>query len=80
MARIARRIETDKRTKRRIWVDTDRTQCFLHFDQVTCSSFVKLSCSLKLKLPEARRIAEQLSLSVEIIQDRKASKEEMRII
>tara|TARA_Y100001951_G_scaffold36941_1_gene29150 strand:+ start:57 stop:269 length:213 start_codon:yes stop_codon:yes gene_type:complete len=70
MARIARRIETDKRTKRRIWVDTDRTQCFLHFDQVT----------LKLKLPEARRIAEQLSLSVEIIQDRKASKEEMRII
>jgi len=70
MARIARRIETDKRTKRRIWVKPHKTQCILHFDQI----------ELKLKLPEAKRIAEQLSLSVEIIQDRKASKEELRII
>jgi|TARA_R110002020_G_scaffold157023_1_gene339290 hypothetical protein len=68
--RIARKIETDKRTKRRIFVTTDKTQCFLHFDQVT----------LKLKLPEAKRIAEQLSLSVEIIHDRKSKKEELRII
>ena len=70
MVRISRKIETDKRTKKRIWVSTEKTQSILHFGQVT----------LKLKLPEAKRIAEQLSLSVEIIKDRKASKEELRII
>ena len=70
MVRIARKIETDKRTKRRISVSTHKTQCILHFDQV----------DIKMKLPEAKRIAKELSLSVEIIQDRKSKKEELRII
>ena len=69
MTRIARKLKADKRTKRSISVETETTQAILHFDQVT----------LKLKLPEARRIAEQLSLSVEIIQG-KMREREMRII
>jgi len=48
MTRIARKLETDRRTKRRIWVKTEKTQSILHFDNIT----------LKLKLPEAKRIAE----------------------
>ena len=72
MVRIARRLKADKRTKRKISVDTEKTQAILHFDQVT----------LKLKLPEAKRIVEKLSLAVEIIEDRKArpKREELRII
>ena len=72
MTRIARKLKADKRTKRRISVLPEKTQAILYFDQVT----------LKLKLPEAKRIAEQLGVSVEIIQDRKArpKREELRII
>ena len=72
MTRIARKLKADKRTKRKISVDTEKTQAILHFDNVT----------LKLKLPEAKRIAEKLSLAVEIIEDRKArtKREELRII
>ena len=72
MARIARRIETDKRTKRRISVLPEKTQAILYFDQIT----------LKMKLPEAKRIVKELSLAVEIIEDRKArpKREELRII
>lgn len=75
MVRIARKLETDRRTKRRIWVKTEKTQSILHFDNIT----------LKLKLPEAKRISEQLGVSVEIIQDRKlrftrTPNEELRII
>jgi len=72
MVRISRKLKADKRTKRKISVDTEKTQAILHFDNVT----------LKLKLPEAKRIAEKLSLAVEIIEDRKArpKREELRII
>jgi len=67
--KISRKIETDKRTKRRIKVSTHKTQCILQFDQVT----------LKMKLPEAERIAEQLSLSVQIIKTRRANSKRKRI-
>ena len=72
MTRIARKLKADKRTKRSISVETETTQAILHFDQVT----------LKMKLPEAKRIAEKLSLAVEIMEDRKArpKREELRII
>ena len=70
MTRIARKLKADKRTKRSISVETETTQAILHFDQVT----------LKMKLPEAKRIAEKLSLAVEIIEDRKARPKELRII
>ena len=72
MTRISKKLKADKRTKRKISVDTEKTQAILHFDNVT----------LKLKLPEAKRIAEKLSLAVEIIEDRKArpKREELRII
>ena len=70
MTKITRKIEIDKRTKRRITVSTHKTQCILHFDQV----------DIKMKLPEADRIAKELSIAVEIIQDRKSKKEELRII
>lgn len=58
--KISRKLKADKRTKRRISVDTEKTQAILHFDQLT----------LKLKLPEAKRIVAQLGLAVEIIEDR----------
>ena len=72
MTRIARKLKADKRTKRKISVDTEKTQAILYFDQVT----------LKMKLPEAKRIVKELSLAVEIIEDRKArpKREELRII
>jgi len=72
MTRIARKLETDRRTKRRISVLPEKTQAILYFDQVT----------LKMKLPEAKRIVKELSLAVEIIEDRKArpKREELRII
>ena len=72
MVRIARKLKADKRTKRKISVDTEKTQAILYFDQVT----------LKMKLPEAKRIVKELSLAVEIIEDRKArpKREELRII
>ena len=72
MTRIARKLKADKRTKRRISVLPEKTQAILHFDQVT----------LKMKLPEAKRIVKELSLAVEIIEDRKArpKREELRII
>ena len=72
MVRIARKLKADKRTKRRISVLPEKTQAILYFDQVT----------LKMKLPEAKRIAEKLSLAVEIMEDRKArpKREELRII
>ena len=70
MTVISRKIEIDKRTKRRISVTTHKTQCILHFDQI----------DIKMKLPEAKRIAIELSLAVEIINDRKSKKEELRII
>ena len=70
MTRIARKLKADKRTRRSISVETKTTQTILHFDQVT----------LKMKLPEAKRIAEKLSLAVEIIEDRKARPKELRII
>ena len=72
MTRIARKLKADKRTKRRISVLPEKTQAILYFDQIT----------LKLKLPEAKRIVKELSLAVEIIEDRKArpKREELRII
>jgi len=72
MTRIARKLKADKRTKRRISVLPEKTQAILYFDQVT----------LKMKLPEAKRIVKELSLAVEIIEDRKArpKREELRII
>ena len=72
MTRIARKLKADKRTKRRISVLPEKTQAILYFDQIT----------LKMKLPEAKRIAEKLSLAVEIMEDRKArpKREELRII
>ena len=72
MVRIARKLKADKRTKSKISVDVEKTQAILCFNQLT----------LKLKLPEAKRIAEKLSLAVEIIEDRKArpKREELRII
>jgi len=72
MVRIARKLKADKRTKRRISVLPEKTQAILYFDQVT----------LKMKLPEAKRIVKELSLAVEIIEDRKArpKREELRII
>ena len=72
MTRIARKLKADKRTKRRISVLPEKTQAILYFDQVT----------IKMKLPEAKRIVKELSLAVEIIEDRKArpKREELRII
>jgi hypothetical protein len=72
MTRIARKLKADKRTKRRISVLPEKTQAILYFDQIT----------LKMKLPEAKRIVKELSLAVEIIEDRKArpKREELRII
>ena len=72
MVRIARKLKADKRTKRRISVLPEKTQAILYFDQIT----------LKMKLPEAKRIVKELSLAVEIIEDRKArpKREELRII
>ena len=72
MVRIARKLKADKRTKRRISVLPEKTQAILYFDQIT----------LKMKLPEAKRIAEKLSLAVEIMEDRKTrpKREELRII
>ena len=72
MTRIARKLKADKRTKRRISVLPEKTQAILYFDQVT----------LKMKLPEAKRIVKELSLAVEIIEDRKArpKRDELRII
>ena len=72
MTRIARKLKADKRTKRRISVLPEKTQAILYSDQVT----------LKMKLPEAKRIVKELSLAVEIIEDRKArpKREELRII
>ena len=72
MTRIARKLKADKRTKRRISELPEKTQAILYFDQIT----------LKMKLPEAKRIVKELSLAVEIIEDRKArpKREELRII
>ena len=72
MSRIARKLKADKRTNRRISVLPEKTQAILYFDQIT----------LKMKLPEAKRIVKELSLAVEIIEDRKArpKREELRII
>jgi len=70
MVRIARKLKADKRTNSRISVDVEKTQAILNFNQLR----------LKLKLPEAKRIAEKLSLAVEIIEDRKARPKELRII
>ena len=72
MTRIARKLKADKRTKRRISVLPEKTQAILYFDQIT----------LKMKLPEAKRIVKELSLAVEIIEDRKArpKRDELRII
>ena len=72
MTRIARKLKADKRTKRRISVLPEKTQAILYFDQVT----------IKMKLPEAKRIVKELSLAVEIMEDRKArpKREELRII
>ena len=70
MTRIARKLKADKRTKRRISVLPEKTQAILYFDQIT----------LKMKLPEAKRIVKELSLAVEIIEDRKARPKELRII
>jgi len=72
MTRIARKLKADKRTKRRISVLPEKTQAILYFDQVT----------IKMKLPEAKRIVKELSLAVEIIEDRKArpKRKELRII
>ena len=60
--KIARKLKADKRTKRKISVDTEKTQAILHYDQLT----------LKLKLPEAQRIVQELGLAVEIIKTHKA--------
>ena len=62
--KIARKLKADKRTKRKISVDTEKTQAILHYDQLT----------LKLKLPEAQRIVQELGLAVEIIKTHKARK------
>ena len=72
MTRIARKLKADKRTKRRISVRNSNRELILYFDQIT----------LKMKLPEAKRIVKELSLAVEIIEDRKArpKRDELRII
>jgi len=70
MVRIARKLTTDKRTKSRISVDVHKGLVILSFNELT----------LKLKRVEAERIAEKLDLAVQIQDDRKARKEELRII
>ena len=53
-----------------IGVDVEKATTILCFNQLT----------LNLKLPEVKRIAEQLSLAIETIEDRKARAEELSII
>jgi len=70
MVRIARKLKADKRTKSRISIDVHKGFVILSFNQMT----------LKLKRVEAARIAERLILALEIQNDRKTRKEELRII